>query len=339
MGFFPLAPPVRIAVHPALAQAPSAAPPPPGVPARPGATLEAALAPLSADEARDVQDWGPKEKLLFLMGYQWTAAISAPSMKRADGSPYIGILPQFADAAYEALKAGEPYFAKAPADMAKAADEAASVVWDGRMKVQERALDAVKRYRLLRDRIVLDLAQAGASIEYEIVGDDPSNPGVVYSRKVGEDRSPDVSAVFSTRSPEELFSYGRTLEGKYESAGVVFQKLDMSGTGRKAGAGPAGLLVLLIGAVVGVLAFFYLWHQVEGEKRLGRWSVDMIARDGTLSPAEKALRTGKIQAAGEMWDAMFPSKTPWAAILAAAAVAGLAFFVLPALMPGGARAT
>jgi hypothetical protein len=326
---------------PSLAQAPAIAVAPAPEAAAPRAvSLEAALGPLSSEEAADVRSWTPKEKLLFFMAYQWTAAVSAPEMKRADGTPYVGILPQFSDAAYQALQSEEPYFTKAPADLAKAADESAAVVYDGRTKTLDRARAAVKKYRLLRDWTALDLAQAGATVEYEIVGDDPANPGIVYTRRTGgEEGSPDVSAVFTTRSPEELWNYGQTLEDKFGNAGVVFQKLDLSGTGARAGAGPAGVLVLLVGTVVAVLSFFWLWKHAQAEGALSQWAISAISSDPTLSASEKSLRQSKVRQAGTMWDSMFRTKTPWTAILVAAAIAGLAFFVVPALVPGGARAS
>lgn len=336
MQFTSLVAPVPLVGSPSLSQAPVPAPAPvtPAVGGEPD--LRAMLASLTPDEAAEYRSWGPKEKLLFLMGYQWVSVMTAPVLRRPDGSPWVGILPQFSDAAYEALKAAEPLFKGLSPDMAKAADEAATIVSDARTKTEPRGRDAAKKYRLLRDRVAWDLATSGVTVEFEVVGDDPSNPGVLYVRKIGEDKEADISAVFSNKTPKQLWADGLNLQEKYENAGVVFKKLDMSGAGRRLSAGPAALLAVIIGLVVLILGFFWLWQNLQEKKRLNDLAIDMIKKDPKMSDAEKADRIARLGTANSMWAAVFGSgAAPWGAILIGAAVVGIAFFLVPSLIPDG----
>lgn len=335
MQFTSLVPPVRLTSHPSLAQAPEAVPAP-VMPAAAGGepSLQAVLASLTPEEAADYRAWGSKEKLLFLMGYQWLSVMTAPELKRPDGSPFIGVLPQFADAAYEALKAAEPYFKKLPADMSKAADGAASIVWDARIKTEARGRETAKRYRLLRDRVAWELAISGVTVEFDVVGDDPSNPGVLFVRKIGEDKGADISAVFSGKTPKELWEDGLKLQDKYEDAGVVFKKLDMSGTGKRLAVGPPAVLAVVIGVVVLVLGFFWLWRHLQEEKRLNDLAVRLIMDDPTLSDVDRADRIRRLKGADAMWASIFGSGGfPFGSILLGAAVIGIAFFLAPAYLP------
>lgn len=321
---------------PALSSAPLPEPPaePPASVGEP--SLDSALATLSADEAADFRNWGSQEKVLFLRGYQWLAVMTAPPLKRVDGSAFVGMLPQFADSAFAVLKAGEPYFQKLPADMAKSADEATSVVWNARIKTEAMGRDAAKKYKALRDRVVWELASGGATVEYEIVGDDPSNPGVIYARKIGADKNPDISAVFSNMAPKDLWDAGLSLQDKYDQAGVIFKRLDMSGTGRRMGAGPAGTLVVLIGGVVLVLGFFWLWQHLQEQTHLDNWLMDQISSDKNLSPADKADKQKWIQGTDGLWASVFGSGGfPWVPVIVGAAVIGVAFFLVPSLLSGG----
>lgn len=294
-------------------------------------SLDRALAALSVDEANDYRSWGPKEKFLFISLYQWVAVTTAQGLHRADGTPFDGVLSQGMSVAFGALSAMAPYLKDAPA-LATGADLASTILKDAADKTQPQGQTIAKKYRLLRDRAAWDLAVAGATVEYEVVGDDPANPGVIYTRKIGEDKAPDLSAVFSNDTPREAWSNGLALEDKAEAAGVTFKKLDLSGANPRLGAGAPPILAILITAVVAVLAFFWLFSHVQTTKALNSAAIDLIKADPKLSAQEKIDLIAKLKSANSFFDDMFGKDFPWTTVVAGAALIGIAYFLLPGLV-------
>lgn len=294
-------------------------------------SLSAALALLSSDEVADYQSWGSKEKLQFLSGYQYLAVATAAGLQRSDGTPFDGFLTQGISIALGAMDAAQAYFKLMPADAAVAADQAASVLQEASSKTEPRGLAFVKKYALLRDRAAWELAtQNDLTLEYEIVGNDPANPGMIYTRKIGEDRPPDFSAVFSTRLPSELYQDGLDLQDKFETLGVTFKKLNTLGANRRLGAGPALILAILITLIVAVLTFFWLWNHVNEQNKLTKLAVDFVTNDTSLSPADKADRLAKLKTANNFFGEVFgASDIPWTAILITVGVGVLALLAYP----------
>lgn len=293
-------------------------------------SLNAALGLLSADEVADYRAWGQSEKLQFLTGYQYIAVMSAAGLKRPDGTPFDGLLTQGISVAFQALDAAKAYFGQMSADVAQAASQMASVLKDASTKTEPRSLDFSKKYSLLRDRIAWELAtQNDLTIEYEIVGTDPANPGIIWTRKIGEDRAPDYSAVFSTRTPKQLFDDGLALQDKFDNLGVTFKKLDMSGANLRLGAGPALILTVLITLIVGILSFYWLWNHVDQQNKLTQLAVNFITSDASLSSADKASKIAQLQAANNFFSQMFGSSVPWTEILIVVGLGVLAFLAYP----------
>lgn len=293
-------------------------------------SLTSALALLSVEEAADYRAWGQREKLMFLTGYQYVATATAAGLRRADGTPFDGFLTQGISVILSAMEAAQGYFKRMPAEAAAAADQAASVLKEASTKTEPRGIEFAKKYALLRDRAAWELAtQNDLTIEYEILGTDPANPGMVYTRKIGEDKAPDYSAVFSTRTPSELYNDGLTLQDKFEALGVTFKRLDTLGVNLRMGVGPAPLLVILIILIVAILAFFLLTNNVIQKNRLLKLSEDQILGDPNLSPSEKADKLMKIHAGLNFLNEIFGPNIPWTGILITLGLGVLALLAYP----------
>lgn len=300
---------------------------------RPASTepsLDRALATLSPEEAASYASWDPKTKWLFLAGYQWVAVGTARGLSRPDGTPFNGFLPQGINLALAALQTMVSYLKDDP-DLAAGADQATTILQEATNKTEPQGQSIARKYRPLRDRIAWELAMQGATIEYEIVGDDPANPGVIFTRKIGEDRTADLSAVFSTNTPRDFWKNGLILERKYEDAGVPFKKLDLSGANPRLGIGAPPVLAIIITAVVAILAFFWLYNHVMDRKSLNQKALEYIVNDPKLTDAEKAARIQALKNSNSFFDEIFGSNFPWTTLIIGATIVGLAYFVLPSL--------
>lgn len=294
--------------------------------------LSRVMATLSSDEVADYRTWGDREKFLFILAYQYMAVMSASNLKRPDGMPFQGPFPQSIEIMMTALKLAEPYIKNFPEDVAKQADQTASVLHEAATKSGPRAVDLTKKYALLRDRVAWELANKGLTIEYEVVGTDPSNPNVIYKRRIGEPTgSADLVAVFSQKSPKEMWEDGLKLQSKFEEIGVTFKKLDMSGANLRLGVGPALILGIIITAIIALLSAWWLWSHLSENKRLMDLAIQSIQADPNLSPAEKADRIMRIRAANSFFTAIFGVDFPWTTLIIGATVVGIAFVGLPLL--------
>lgn len=296
-------------------------------------SLAQAVALLSADEAADYAAWTAPQKLQFLAGYQYIAVMSAQGLQRPDGTPFTGLLPSGILTGLSAMDVLTPYLKSMAPDQAAGADQMATALKDASTKTQPKSSDFVKKYLLLRDRVAWELAaQYDLTVEFEIVGTDPAAPGIIYTRKVGEDRAPDYSAVFSTMSPSELFDAGLSLQDKFENLGVTFKRLDLSGANPRLGVGPALILAVLIAIVILILGFYWSWNSANQQSGLTNRAVDLISSDPSLSPSEKADRIARLRNGADFFSQFFGSSIPWVPILAVAALAALAWFAYPYLV-------
>lgn len=292
--------------------------------------LDTALALLSSDEAADYKTWGPKEKIMFLAGYQYLATATSVGLRRVDGTPFDGYLTQGISVALAALQSIQDYFKNMSPDAVAGADQAASVLKEASTKTEPRGIDFAKKYQLLRDRVAWELAtQNDLTVEYEILGTDPANPGLVYTRKIGEDKAPDYSAIFSIRTPKEFYQDGLSLEDKYEALGVTFKKLNTLGANSRMGVGPALILAILITLIVAVLSFFWLWNHVNEQNKLTSVALDFVSKDPRLTDAEKADRILAMRRADSFFSEVFGSSVPWVGILVAVGLGALAVFAYP----------
>lgn len=314
---------------PALAQPSGLEPASAGTTGEP--SLEQVLASLTPDERSEYQGWGAKEQILFLTAYQWISVGAAHGLHRPYGEAFDGFFSKGVSYAVDSLFAMTPYLKASPA-LAQGSDQASAIAEEAVQKTQPQADGIVKKYRLLRDRVAWDLAGQGGTIEYEVVGDDPANPGVIYTRKIGEDKAPDFSAVFSGNTPGEWWKAGLSLEDLFDSAGVTFKKLDLSGANRRLGIGAPPILAILITVVVAILAFFWLYNHVDQTKKLTQTAVDLIAQDQKLTGPEKAALIEKLKSSNSFFDDIFGNQFPWTTVIIGAALVGIAYFVLPSLL-------
>jgi hypothetical protein len=216
-----------------------------------------------------------------------------------------------------------------PAD-ADAANQMATALRDASNKTEPRSLDFTKKFALLRDRIAWELAtQNDLTIEYEIVGTDAANPDVIWTRKIGEDRAPDYSAVFSTRSPKQLFEDGLKIQSSFESLGVTFKKFDMSGANLRLGIGPALILSVLISIVVGILGFYWIWNHTNEQNKLTQLAVSYITSDSSLSSAQKSERIMHLNDANSFFAQFFGSTFPWVEVLIVLGIGAAAILAYP----------
>lgn len=293
-------------------------------------SLAAALALLASEEVSEYRSWGSPEKLQFLTAYQYVAVMSAVGLKRTDGTPFDGMLSQGISVALAAMQAAQSYFKQLPADAAQAADQMASVLKDASTNTEPQSVAFTKKYLLLRDRIAWELAtQYGLTIEFEVVGTDPANPGVINTRMIGVDKTPDYSAVFSTRTPAQLFADGLAIEDKFESLGVPFKKFNMSSANRRLGAGVPSILSVLIVLIIGALSFYYLWNHLNQQNKLTQLSVNLVTSDPSLSNSDKAARISAINAGNNFFSQFFGSTVPWTEILIVLGVGLLAVLAYP----------
>lgn len=294
-------------------------------------SLNAALAMLTSAEAADYNSWDSQSKLMFLAAYQYVATAIAAGLRRPDGTPFDGFLTSGVTAALGAMDILQPYVKQMDSNQATATDQAASVLQNASTKTEPQGLTFAKRFLLLRDRIAWELAtQYDLTVEYEVLGTDPANPGLLYTRKVGEDKPADFSAVFSSRSPSQLWADGLSLEDKFDALGVTFKRLDMSGANRRMGAGPAAILAVLITLVVGILTFYWLWNHVNQGNKLTDLAASLVAADTTLTAAQKADRLAKLKAADSLFAQVFgDADIPWTGILIALGVGVLAALAYP----------
>lgn len=294
-------------------------------------SIERALAPLSSDEQKEYESWGAGEKALFISAYQWIAVSSAQGLHRANLTPFDGFLPEGVSLAFRALSVMEPYLKSSP-DLAQGADQASTILQEATLKTQPQADGIAKKYRLLRDRVAWELAISGATVQYEEVGDNHANPGVIFTHTIGEDRVPDFAAVFSGDTPKEWWKHGLALEDMFAAAGVTFKKLDLSGANLRLGVGTPPILAILITAVVAILAFFWLYNHVAQTKKLTQTTLDLINGDPKLSTAEKAALIDKLKSSNSFFDDIFGNQFPWTTVIVGAALVGIAYFVLPSLV-------
>lgn len=293
-------------------------------------SLSAALAMLPAEEAADYQTWSSKEKLMFLAGYQYLATATAAGLRRVDGTSFDGWLTQGISFVLSAMQAAQGVFKDMTPDLAAAADQAAVVLKDASSKAEPRGIDFTKKYALLRDRAAWELAtQNDLTVEFEILGTDPANPGLLYTRKIGEDKAPDYSAVFSTQTPKEFYQAGLTLQDKFEALGVSFKKLSTLGVNPRLGLGPALILAVLITIIVAVLAFFLLWNNVNEQNKLMAKAVDLVQSDSRLTASEKADKILAMRRAEALFSEIFGSSVPWVGILIGLGLAAAAVIAYP----------
>lgn len=329
MNFRPFGLQLGLSMRPSPALAQPSGLEPSSTPGEP--SLDRALASLSSDEQIEYRNWGMKEKVLFLSAYQWIAVAAAQGLHRVDGSPFDGFLPEGVSKAMSALSVMVPYLKDSPA-LAQGADQATTILQEATRKTQPEADGIARKYRLLRDRVAWEIAVAGGTIQYEVVGDDPGNPGVIYTRKIGEDKTPDFAPLFSGNTPREWWKDGLALEDQFASAGVTFKKLDLSGANPRLSAGAAPILAILITVVVAILAFFWLYNHVNQAKKLTQAAVDLIVQDPKLSAAEKAALLEKLKSSNSFFDEIFGNQFPWTTVLIGATLVGIAYFVLPSLL-------
>lgn len=293
-------------------------------------SLTAALAPLAAAEVAEYQSWGSPEKLQFLAGYQYVSVMCAAGLKRPDGTPFDGLLSQGITIALAAMQAAQSYFKQMPADVAQGADQMASVLKDASSNTEPQSITFAQKFLLLRDRVAWELAtQNDLTVEYEVVGTDSSNPGVIYTRKIGEDKAPDYSAVFSTRTPAQLFQDGLTLEDKFQGLGVPFKRFDLSSANRRMGAGLPSILAVLIVLIIGALSFYYLWNHINQQNKLTTLAVSLVTSDPSLSNSDKAARIAALNAGNNFFSQFFGSTVPWTEILLILGVGILAVLAYP----------
>ena len=328
MTFMPFGRQVGLAGQPspALAQTQSAVAPTSSEP-----SLDRALAGLTDAEVQDYKSWTAKEKLMFLAGYQWVAVSTAKGLRRVDGTPFDGFLSVGISKALEFLNTIAPFLGLSP-DLASGANQAATIVQEAQGKTQPQGQTIATKYRLLRDRIAWELAMQGATVEFEVVRDDPANPGVIFTRKVGEDKAPDYSAVFSTMTPKEMWDAGLKLQDKYDELQVPFKRLDLSSANPRMGVGGVPVLAIIITAIVGILAFFWLYSHVSQSRRLADTAIGIINSDPNLTTQQKLDAINKLKDANSFFDDMFGQKFPWTTLVIGAAVVGAAYFLLPSIV-------
>jgi hypothetical protein len=297
------------------------------VPSDPAADPSSSLSP---EEAAEYRAWESLQKTFFLMSYQWLAVSAAQGLERLDGSSYTGVFAEGIRLANESLKVSGKYAKSLPEAPLEDIGRATEVLKEAVEKTLPSVTRALRKYRMLRDRVAQELAAAGESVAYEVVGDDPQAPGTIYPRRLGPEGALDVDAVYSEFADDRMVREGTDIEKGFASLGVPFRRLDLSGANPGAGAMP--ILGHLITLIVGVLTFFYLYRRSTVTGSLSQATVDLVKKDETLTADQKADLIAKVMQADSFFGAFFGPTFSWVSLLAAATILGLAFWVLPRVL-------
>lgn len=312
--------------------------PPPQIATRTAATgggepdLSRMLAGLNPAEAAEYKTWTAAHKTLFLMGYQWLAVSVAKDLQRLDDQNYTGFFQQGVSIALSAMQAAGMVSDRLPPDAATAFSEATDTLKEATGKTMPNVVAAVKKYRSLRDRVAWELAADGDTVEYEIVGDDGGNPGVIFTKRMGGGSgAPDVDAVYSKMDPKQAVNEGDSLEEMYAGLGVPFQRLNLSGV-NLGDVGTMPVLALVITLVVGVLAFYYLYGRTTERAKMNDAVIAAVLNDPNLSADQKADLVKKIQDSESFFGAIVGPNFSWTTVIVGGTILGLAFFVLPQIL-------
>lgn len=286
------------------------------------------LAPLEVEEYRR---WESLQKTLFLMAYQWLAVSVAKDLTKLDGSKFTGPLEEGMQKALEGLKIAGTYSKNfSPAAQAEF-NEATVVLREGASKTLPAIRKAVEKFRLLRDRVAWELGAADETVSYEVVGDDPVNIGTLYTKTIGGNGSPDVDAVFSSKTARSMVDAAADLETAFEALGVPFRRSDLSGV-NLGEVGSMPILAYFITLVVSAITFYYLYNRsIEGGKMADAVRAS-IAADSSLSPDEKLQVLSRFNESESFFNAIFGSTFQWTKVILGATIFGIAFFVLPKIL-------
>lgn len=291
--------------------------------------LPRVMTSLTPDEASEYKAWTSAHKILFLMGYQWLAVAAAKDLLRLDDGKFTGFFQESLDRAFGVLEIGSRVDLHEEASAALL--DATSILKDGTGKTLPRIHSAVRKYRLLRDRIAWELSTEGDTIDYEVVGDDPQNPGVIFTRRMGQEGFADVRAVYSKLTPSEAVDEGDDLEEMFSDLGVPFKRLDLSGV-NLGEVGQMPVLALVITLVVGVLSFYYLYKRSAETAGLNQAIIAGVMADKALSSSEKTELIEKVKAAESFFNVMVGPTFSWTTLILSSAIFGIAFFALPGLI-------
>lgn len=293
--------------------------------------INRALSSLSAEEANDYKSWNSAQKTLFLMGYQWLAVAAAKNLTRLDDGPYTGFFQQGIAMALGAMNAAGKVAAAMPDVAQEAYSDGTVILKEATDRTLPRIDAAVRRYRTLRDRVAWELASSGDTVEYEIVGDDLANSGVIFTRRIGGEGPVDVDAVFSKMNPKEAMKEGDAIEEMYAGLGVPFKRLDLSGA-NLGDVGAMPILATIITLVVGVLTFYYLYGRNAEKAKLNSAIIDALMKDTTMTAQQKADMIQSVRDSDSFFGAVLGSTFSWTYVIVGGTLLGLAFFVLPKLL-------
>lgn len=294
--------------------------------------LSRALSYLSPDESNEYKNWNVAHKTLFLMGYQWLAVAAAKNLQRLDDQNFTGFFQQGLAIATDAMSSAGAVYDSLPDDAAAAFSDATGILKEAATKTLPHVQAAVQKYRALRDRVAWELAADGDTVEYEIVGDDGGNPGVIFTKRMGGGSgAPDVDAVYSKMDPKEAAQEGDSIEEMYAGLGVPFQRLTLAGV-NLGDVGTMPILALVITLVVGVLTFFYLYGRATERSKLNDAVIAAILKDPNMSAEQKADLVRKMQESESFFGSVFGTNFSWTTVIIGGTILGLAFFVLPSLL-------
>lgn len=306
-------------------------------------SLETALAPLSDAEKVSVESFSFREKFLFILGYEYMCAVFSQGLRFPDGKPYRNFSSQalevalsFTSSFWKFVKPTEPEEVQGLASITDQTEVTAANESD--------AQGAIRKYRPLRDRLAWEIFNGdpargiqGQSIMYEVWGDDPNNPGVIITRILTNDpaQAPDLEAMFSHKTPAQLYQDGLLLQKKYQEIDVPFEPV---GLGKpRMGAvlvlPLAVIITLCIAALVLVSLLGWFTERFVAKKRIN----DAIDNDPTLTPEQRL--AAKAKANRDLsWIETVTGLSPESieriaviAVLAAGTVAAL-YFGVPALI-------
>lgn len=303
----------------------------------PAAPSRIVIPGISAEETVEYEGWTLREKFLFLLGYQWLSAVTAPRMKIfLSNEEYQGLLPVTVTWLSDAVRAMDPVLSLMAPESLSGVTEMASGA-ESLTKEAGRTDQITQRYRGLRDQVVKDLLEpvgdppVEPTLQYENFGDQPQNPGVlVRTRIMREGQEPDLSAIFSTMRPAELLQAGMGLQEKYAEIGVPFTKVQAP---FQLGAAPAGgILVLIIAAVVIILGILFLVLDHNRKSAPIEHAIDAIESDTSMTPAQKAEALSKLNGAKSFLEGFVGAEFPWSTLILATAGAVALVYVGPSIV-------
>lgn len=287
---------------------------------------QVALRGRSLGQPDEWERMGPREKGLFLLAYQWVAAVTSRPLKVfGEDRTYEGIFPRGVTALLDFLRIADVVMDDLPAPVVQGVSELAGALDQGDRTVGE-SRSFLARYASLRDRAVRDLADGGLTVEFEYFGDSPQFPNQLVRHKVGpEDAAPDFVAIFSNKSPADLVAEGKLLREKIRQTGTKLDSAEFELAG-------AWLVLGIVGVIIaGIIGFFWSWSVQDRKNRVVDATIKAVKENPDLTGPEKVRLLNELEKNQSVLGDLFGG-VPWENLIFTFGVVALLIWGVPKVL-------